>query len=182
MLIYIAINLKSKKAFANSSFGIAIVVLAILLSGTLRLDHYVASPGEIMKKISSLTQESSETKAFRTIYPNGAGFARLGQNSNVIPHGAANDKLLCPEFAQYPFYSPERLSNILTWIKTSPTLVVDDSFSRYDKAPDWWPRESQKQIMIENWNDFVTVGENIITTQYSCKKLGTTRICDSVAK
>ena len=181
MLIYIAINLKSKKAFANLSFGIAIVALAILLSGTLRLDHYVSSPEEIMTKISHLTQESPETKAFRAIHPNGAGFARLGQNSNVIPHGAANDKLLCPEFAQYSTYSPERFRNILDCAKTAPTLVVDGSFAHWDKA-DYGPREAQKKIMRENWNDFVTAGENMITTQYSCKKLGTTRICDSVAK
>ncbi len=183
MLIYIAINLKSKQAFANSLFGISIVVLAILLSGTLHLHHYVESPRQIMPKISALTQESPETEAFRAIHPNGSGFARLGQNSSVIPYGAVNDKLLCPEFAQYFFYSPERLNSILTCIKTSPTLVVDNSFSRYDEAPDWWPRESQKQIMIENWNNFVIAGENMIATQYSCKQLGTTtRICDSVAK
>lgn len=182
MLIYVAINLKSKKAFANSLFGIAIVFLAILLSGALHLRHYVASPIKIMTRISSLTQAAPETEAFRAVHPTGARFARLGQNSNIIPYGAANDKLLCPEFAQYPFYSPERLDNILNCIKTAPTLVVDESFSRYDKADDGWPRESQKQIMVENWNDFVTAGENMIATQYSCKKLGTTRICDSVAK
>jgi|GEM_PF-1333954 len=182
MLIYIAISLNSKKNFADSSFGIAIVVLAILLSGTLDLRHYVASSNQIMTKISYLTQESPETKAFRAIHPNGAGFARLGQNSNVIPHGAANDKLLCPEFGQYPFYSPERFRHILDCAKTAPTLVVDGSFSLYDKPPDWWPREAQKQIMMENWNDFVTAGESMIKTQYSCKKLGNIRICDSVAK
>lgn len=183
ILIYIAINFNSKKAFANSSFVIASVVLAMLLSGTLSWRHYVTSPRTVMTMISSLTQDSLETKAFRTIHPNGAGFARLGQHTNVIPHGAAQDKLLCREFAQYPFYAPERLRHILDCAKTAPTLVVDDnSFSRYDKAPDWWPRESHKQIMIENWNDFVTAGESIITTQYSCKKLGTTRICDSIAK
>jgi len=182
MLIYIAISLNSKKNFADSSFGIAIVVLAILLSGTLNLRDYVASSNQIMTKISYLTQESPETKAFRATYPNGAGFARLGQNSNVIPHGAANDKLLCSEFQQYYFYSPERLKNILDCAKTVPTLVVDGSFSLYDKPPDWWPRESQKQIMMENWNDFVTVGESMIKTQYSCKKLGNIRICDSAAK
>lgn len=181
ILIYIATNFNSKKTFANSSVGIAIVVLAILLSGTLRLSHYVASPEEIMTTIS-LLKESPQTKAFRAIYPNGAAFARLGRNSNVIPHGAANDKLLCPDFAQYYFYSPERLSNILTCIKTSPTLIVDESFSRYDKAPSSWPKDAQKKIMMKNWNNFVEEGENIIKTQYSCKKLGTIRICDSVAK
>ena len=178
MLIYIVINLNLKKAFANSLFGIAIVALAILLSGTLNLPHYVASPREIMTKISYLTQESPETEAFRAIYPNGTGFARLGQNSNVIPHGAANDKLLCPEFAQYPFYSPERFRNILNCAKTAPTLVVDGSFVHLDDTPDWWPREAQEKIIMENWNDFVTEGESIIKTQYSCKKLGTTRVCE----
>lgn len=182
MLIYIAISLNSKKAFAKSSFGIAIVVLAILLSGTLNLRHYVASSGVIMTKTSYLTQESPETKAFRAIYPNGAGFARLGQNSSVIPHGAANDKLLCPEFGQYPFYSPERFRHILDCAKTVPALIVDGSFAHLDKVPDWWPREAQKQIMMENWNDFVTAGESMIKTQYSCKKLGNIRICNSVAR
>lgn len=177
MLIYIAISLNSKKAFANSSFGIAIVVLAILLSGTLKLGYYVATPGSIMTKISYFTQESPETKALRTTYPNGTGFAKLGQNSYVIPHGAANDKLLCPDFQQYYFYSPERLKHILDCSKTVPTLIVDDSFSLYDKAPDWWPRDSQRQIMMENWNDFVTRGESMIKTKYSCRKLGKTRIC-----
>lgn len=182
MLIYIAIDLNLKKAFTNLSFGIAIVVLAILLSGTLDLRHYVSSPREIMRKISYLTQESPETKAFRAIYPNGTGFARLGQNSNVIPYGAANDKLLCPEFAQYPFYSPERLRKILDCAKTASTLVVDGSFVHLDEKPDWWPREAQEKIMMENWNNFVTAGENIIKTQYSCENLETTRVCDSVAK
>jgi hypothetical protein len=181
MLIYIVMSLSSK-AFETFFFSLVIVVSAILLSGTSYLGHYVESPRIIMTKISSLTQESPETAAFRTMYPYGTRFARLGENTNVIPHGAANDKLLCPDFAQYPFYSPERLSNILACIKTSPTLVVDDSFSRYEKAPNGWPSESQKQLMIENWNDFVTAGEKIISTQYSCKRLGTTRICESVAK
>ena len=182
MLIYIAISLNSRKAFTNLSFGIAIVVLAILLSGTLNLRHYVASPNKIMTKISYLTQESPETKAFRAIYPNGTGFARLGQNSNVIPYGAANDRLLCPEFTQYPFYSPERFKKILDCAKTASTLVVDGSFVHLDDKPDWWPREAQEKIMMENWNNFVTAGENIIKTQYSCKNLETTRVCDSVAK
>ena len=177
MLIYIAISLNLKKAFANLSFGIAIVVLAILLSGTIKLGYYVATPGAIMTKISYLTQESPETTAFRAIYPNGTGFVRLGQNSTVMPHGAANDKLLCPDFQQYYFYSPERLKHVLDCSKTAPTLIVDDSFSLYDKAPDWWPRDAQRQIMIKNWNDFVTVGESMIKTKYSCRKLGKTRIC-----
>ncbi|WP_254175421.1 hypothetical protein [Planktothrix tepida] len=179
ILIYIAINFKPKKAFINSSFGIAFVVLAILLSGTLRLTHYVVSPQEIITKISSLTQEPPQTRAFRAIYPNGAAFARLGLNTYIIPYGAANDKLLCPDFAQYPFYSRERLDNILTCIKTSPTLIVDESFSLHHSRVSVLPRDAERKIIMENWNNFVTEGEKIITTQYSCKKLGTVRICNT---
>jgi hypothetical protein len=183
ILICIAISLNSKKNFANSLFGIAIVVSAILLSGTSPItnwSHYVELPTHIIPKIVSLTQPSPETKAFRAIYPNGTEFARLGQNSHVIPHGLANDKLICPDFQQYYFYSPERLKHILNCVKTASTLVVDSSFARFSKAPDWWPRDSQKQIMIKNWNDFVTAGESIIQAQYSCKILDNIRICSVV--
>lgn len=182
MLVCIAISLNSKKALADTLFGIAIVVLAILFSGTGNLRHYVVSPQQFMAQISSLTQESPEIQAFRSVYANGAGFARLGQNSNVIPHGAPNDKLLCPEFQQYYFYSPKRLQHILDCAKTAPILVVDGSFSLYGRPPKWWPRESQKQIMMENWNDFVTAGERMIKMRYSCKRLGNIRICGSVAR
>lgn len=181
-LIYVVASFHSRKDLTHFLSGVIIIVLAILLSGTLSLDHYITSLGDIRTKFLFLTQESSETKAFRSVYPNGAEFARLGQNHGVIPHGTTKDKLLCPEFHQYFFYSTERLKGILDCIKTSPTLVIDTSFSRYDKAPDWWPRDSQKQIILENWNNFVTAGESIVKARYSCKKFGDVRICDSLAE
>ncbi|MBW4538097.1 MAG: hypothetical protein KME43_03010 [Myxacorys chilensis ATA2-1-KO14] len=178
MLICIAISINSKRIFAGSLFGIVIVVSAILLSGTPRVtSHYADNPMQIIPRIAALTQPSVDLKAFRSMYPNGTGFASLGQNTNVMPHGAANDRLMCPDFHQYAWYSPEKLRHILDCAKTAPTLVVDRKFVRLEEAPNFWPREAQKQILLKNWNDFVTAGERIIQTQYWCKNLESMRIC-----
>ena len=178
VLVGIAFSLSTQKIFASVVSGSTLLLLALLLSGTLSLNQYDGASSQTLSKLSYLSQTSPEITAFRTLYPNGAGFARLGQNTNVMPYGAANDALLCPDFAQYPFYSAERLSGILDCIKTAPTLVVDYSFERLKEAPDWWPRESQKQVMLDNWNEFVAEGESIIKSQYTCQQIESVRICD----
>ncbi|MEM6450346.1 MAG: hypothetical protein AAF703_08540 [Cyanobacteria bacterium P01_D01_bin.105] len=182
MLIFIVIHLRFRGVFAKALFGITVIVASILLSGGLNVLYFVDSPRNVVEKLSLYSQASAETKALRAIYPDGTGFARLGQNTHVIPYGAIDDELLCPEFQQYYFYDPERLKRILDCAQTSPTLVIDRSFSHYEKAPLWWPKESQKQAMIENWNNFVALGENIIEAQYACEKIGDVRICESVKK
>jgi len=144
--------------------------------------QYLAAPDTVIQAVilrtSNLVQASPETEALQSVYPNGTAFARLGQNSTVIPYGAAKDSLICPEFGQYPFYSSERLNSILECAKTAPTLVVDDSFTPLDEIPKWWPRDARKDLIVKNWNSFVIAGENLIQTQYTCQRLENVRICE----
>ncbi|MGC1217734.1 MAG: hypothetical protein WA883_09690 [Phormidesmis sp.] len=197
MLICIAIGLGPKdlglkqvaglrQRMANALYAIALIFSAVVLSGTLSPYQYLAAPDTVVQAVilrtSNLVQASPETKALQAVYPDGIAFARLGQNSTVIPYGAANDSLICPEFGQYPFYSPERLNSILECAKTAPTLVVDDSFTPLKEIPKWWPRDAQKDLIVKNWNGFVTAGENLIQTQYVCQRLENVRVCDSVEK
>ncbi len=182
MLICLAIGLGER--LTNASFAIAIVICAIALSGTVSKYQYAAYPDQVAERLvlrlAELAEASPETKALRAVYPNGRGFARLGKNTYAIPYGADNDRLICPEFGQYPFHSPERFDDILECVKTAPTLVVDSSFERLIEAPTWWPIDAQKEVILDNWNDFVTAGENLLRTQYACQQLEDVRVCDSL--
>lgn len=173
LLVCIAISFSSRRRFASSLAGIVIIISAILLSGT---ERYAQNPMKFIPRIVSLNQPSIELKAFQSVYPNGAKFARLGFGTNVIPHGAKN-KLMCADFHQYASYSPKRLSNILDCAKTASVLLVDSDFVRLDKAGGAWPKDAQEQILIKNWNDFVAAAETVLQSQYSCKNLNNLRIC-----
>ncbi len=78
MLIYLTIRFSARGEFSYWSFGIAMITLAVFLSGTIYLTDYVILPRQIKSEISNLTEYSSETVAFRSMYPDGTGFARLG--------------------------------------------------------------------------------------------------------
>ncbi len=185
ILTGIAVSLSEKqrlrKILPNSLFSVVIVVCAIFLSGTLSWRHYVETPTRLPERIAHLAQASPEDIALTAIHPTGTVFARLGKNTQIIPYEAPNSRLLCPEFSQYYFYSPERLETILNCVKTAPTIVVDSAFAQLDEAPKWWPEDAQKQFILRDWNNFVTAGEAMLQSQYTCKSFEKVRICDSIA-
>jgi hypothetical protein len=160
---------------------ISVISLAVLLGGMPSFRHYIDSPAAVVKKLASASQDSAESQSFRLASTNGDAFARLGQNSNVIPHGSPMDKLACPDFHQYLFYSSERLQNILDCVRMAPTLVIDPSFRRYEQPPNWLPIEADKQRIIDTWNHFVSAGETMVRTRFSCKRFDQIRICSSTA-
>lgn len=160
---------------------ISVFSLAVLLGGMPSFRHYIDSPAAVVKRLASASQESAESQSFKMASTNGDAFARLGQNSNVIPHGAPMDKLVCPDFHQYLFYTSERLQTILDCVRTAPTLVIDPSFRRYEQPPHWLPIEADKQRIITTWNHFVSAGETMVRTRFSCKRFDQIRICSSTA-
>jgi uncharacterized membrane protein len=180
--ITISLNANIQRRLPNPLFSTAIVACAIVLSGTLNWRHYVELPTRMPKRIERVAQVSPESIALLSVYPTGTTFARLGKNTQPIPYGAPNNKIICPEFSQYYFYSPERFENILDCVKTAPTIVVDDEFAQLDGAPAWWPEDAQKQRIMRDWNNFVTEGEKILQSQYTCQIFGKIRVCDSVEK
>jgi hypothetical protein len=180
-LIALAAMLSSQLKRSMPIAMIAVISLAVLLGGMPSFRHYLDSPAAVVKKLASASQESAESQSFKVASTNGEAFARLGQNSNVIPHGAAMDKLVCPDFHQYLFYSSKRLQTILDCVRTAPTLVIDPSFRRYEQPPHWLPIESDKQRIIDTWNHFVSAGETMVRTRFSCKRFDQIRICSSTA-
>ncbi|MGB7085301.1 MAG: hypothetical protein WBD47_07085 [Phormidesmis sp.] len=180
LLIGIATGLNTQKLMPSSSFAAAIVACAILLSGTFSWRHYVELPTRIPERMERVAQDSPESTALMAIHPTGTAFARLGKNNHPIPYGAPDNRLLCPEFSQYHFYSSERFDNTLDCAKKAPTIVVDEDFVLLDEAPSWWPKDAQKQRITRDWNNFVTEGETILQSQYTCKTLEKVRVCDSI--
>ena len=181
ILITLAAMLSSYLRRSRAITMISVILLAVLLSGMPGFPHYIDSPQAVVNKLVSATQESAESQSFRSAYPNGYAFARLGQNSNVIPHGAPMNKLVCPDFHQYVFYSAERLKNILDCVRIAPVLVIDPSFHRYEQPPNWLPIGADKQRIIDTWNLFVSAGEDMVRTHFSCKRFNQIRICSANA-
>jgi predicted FMN-binding regulatory protein PaiB len=91
------------------------------------------------------------------------------------------NKLVCPDFHQYVFYSAERLKNILDCVRIAPVLVIDPSFHRYEQPPNWLPIGADKQRIIDTWNHFVSAGEGMVRTHFSCKRFNQIRICSANA-
>lgn len=177
MLTCVVTGLNFKGRRSDYWSGLLVLMLALLLSGSTSWRFYIESPTRFVSKTLAVAAASTEAKDFRSEYPSGAAFARLGQNTSVIPYGAPNDKLVCPDFHQYYFYDSAKLDRILACASTAPVLLVDDSFTAWKTAPGWLPQESQIQVLEKNWNDFVAAGEKMIQANFSCKTLEEVRIC-----